>query len=332
MYAAILGGTIEMNAKELFAKSKNLTKAFRCSLVALTATSLVVGLAIFSPAIAEAATQTVTITTLGYVPSASSIAAGESISFVNGDVTVHQIVFNKKTGVTCTPNPLVLQPSASGTCTFQNPGTYSYSDPNVKSKAYTGTVVVSKTPLSVNLAISPGTARYGRTENLSGKTSDQSSGQSVQLLAQSCSQTTATVIGTATTAAGGVFSFQRQPSNKTIYSAKEKNATSNSVLSQVVPWQQLKKTSRNHFSLRVSAAATFAGKFVTFQRYNSTRKRWVNVKTVTLRANSSGVAPTVVTSAAFTSRISTRLRVRTVLGQTQAGSCYLGGVSNIIYS
>jgi plastocyanin len=321
-----------MRLRDSNTKSRTASKGLRRSFAALTATSLIMGLGFLSTGIAAAATQTVTITTLGYVPNSSSIATGDSIGFVNGDVTVHQIVFNKKTGVTCTPNPLVLQPSGSGTCTFQNPGTYSYSDPNVKSKNFSGTVVVTKTPLAVALAISPGTARYGRTENLSGTTSDQSSGQNVQLLAQSCGQTAATVIGTATTTTGGAFSFQRQPSNKTIYSVKEKNATSNSVLAQVMPWQQLKKTSRNHFSLRVSAAASFAGKYVTFQRYNASLGRWVNVKTVTLRANSSGVAPTVVSSAAFSSRIATGQRVRTVLGQAQVGACYLAGVSNVIYS
>lgn len=321
-----------MDVRELSNRTKDLSRALRRSAAALTAASLVMGLAFFSTGVASAATQTVTITTLGYVPNSSSIATGDSIGFVNGDVTVHQIVFNKKAGVTCTPNPLVLQPSATGTCTFPNPGTYSYSDPNVKSKNFMGTVVVAKTTFAVALAISPGTARYGRTENLSGKTSDQSSGQNVQLLAQSCGQASATVIGTATTTTGGVFSFQRQPSNKTVYSVKEKNAASNTVLAQVMPWQQLKKTSRHHFSLRVSAAASFAGKYVTFQRYITSVRRWVNVKTVTLRTNSSGVAPTIVSSRAFSSLIAVGQRVRTVLGQGQAGTCYLAGVSNMIYS
>lgn len=319
-----------MKLRDSTSKSKASSRGLRRSLAALTATSLVMGLAVLSTGIASGATQTVTITALGYVSNSSSIAAGDSIGFVNGDATVQQVVF-KKTGATCTPNPLVLQPSASGTCTFQNPGTYSYSDPNVKSKSFSGTVVVTKSPLAVALSIRPGTALYGRTENLSGTTSDQSSGQNVQLIAQSCGQT-ATVIGNATTTTGGAFSFQRQPSDKTVYSVKEKNATSNSVLAQVMPWQQLKKTSHNHFSLRVSAAASFAGRYVTFQRYNTSLRRWVNVKTANLRANSSGVAPTIVSSAAFISRIATGQRVRTVLGQGQAGTCYLAGVSNVTFS
>jgi plastocyanin len=319
-------------------------KMLRRALAALGATSLIMAIVFLPSAIAGAATQTVTITAHGYVPISSSIATGDSISFVNGDVSAHQIVFNAKTGVTCIPNPLVLQPTASGTCTFQSPGNYSYSDPNIKGKTFTGTVVVAKAPpvtkvppvtkapLSVALAMSPGVAVYGHAENLSGTTSDQSSGQSVLILAQSCGQTTATAVGTATTTTGGAFSFQRQPLNNTTYSVKVKNATSNSVLSQVFPWEQLKKTSLHHFSLRVSAAASFAGKYATFQRYNSSLRRWVNVKTVTLRTNSSGVTPTVVSSAAFTSTVARPQKVRTVLGAGQVGACYAPGFSNVIYS
>jgi len=56
------------------------------------------------------------------------------------------------------------------------------------------------------------------------------------------------------------------------------------------------------------------------------------VKQVVLRANSTGVAPTVVSSAAFRSTIKTRLRIRVLITQAQAGTCYLAGVSNAILS
>ncbi len=58
----------------------------------------------------------------------------------------------------------------------------------------------------------------------------------------------------------------------------------------------------------------------------------MKVKRVLLRANRTGVAPTVITSAKFRSRIKAGLRVRVVLGQTQVGSCYLAGRSNTIRS
>jgi hypothetical protein len=276
----------------------------------------------------------VTITAHGYVPNSSSIAVGDSTTFVNGDIVVHQIVFSAKTGVSCTPNPLVLQPGASGSCTFQSSGTYSYSDPNIKGKTFKGTVVVAKAPPSpsVALAMSPGVAMYRHTETLSGKISDHSSGVVVQIFAQSCGQTTATSNGSTTTTAGGAFSALRHPLNNTTYSVKVKGGTSNSVLAGVFPWQQLRKTSLHHFSILVRAATSLAGKYVIFQRYSSSLGRWVNVKTVMLRTNSSGVAPTVVSSAAFTSNIARPQKVRTFLGRPQVGACYLPGFSNTIYN
>jgi hypothetical protein len=56
----------------------------------------------------------------------------------------------------------------------------------------------------------------------------------------------------------------------------------------------------------------------------------VSVKRVLLRANSTGVAPTVVTAARFRASIKAGLRVRVVL--MQVGSCYVPGRSNSIRS
>jgi plastocyanin len=307
------------------------SRMIRRALAALGASSLIIAASFLPAAIASAATQTVTVTINGYVPMSSTIAAGDSIGFVNADITVHQIVFKQKAGLTCTPNPLVLQPTATGVCTFQNSGTYAYSDPNIKTHNFTGTVVVTKVTPSVALAVTPGVAVYGHGESLSGKTSNQSAGQNVQLFAQTCGQTKASVVGTTTTAAGGAFSFGQQPVQNTSYSVKVGNLASNAVLSQVYPLQQLTKTSLHHFLLRVSATVSFAGKFVTLQRHDSVRG-WVNVKRVTLRSNSTGVAPTVISSVSFKTTIARPQRIRTVLGQGQVGTCYAAGTSNVIYN
>ncbi len=112
------------------ANTHRVRRSFRSrSLVALVAAPAVFALTFVPNQIAGAATQTVTITAIGYVPATSTIATGDSVVFVNGDLVIHQITFKNKGGVTCTPNPLVLQPTASGKCTFQSAGSYSYSDP-----------------------------------------------------------------------------------------------------------------------------------------------------------------------------------------------------------
>ena len=89
---------------------------------------------------------------------------------------------------------------------------------------------------------------------------------------------------------------------------------------------------KHRYTVSVSAAQSFAGKLATFQRYRSTTKLWVKVKRVLLKANTTGVAPTVITSAKFRSAIRARQLVRVVLGQKQVGACYLAGRSNTIRS
>ena len=116
------------------------------------------------------------------------------------------------------------------------------------------------------------------------------------------------------------------------YTVKFKNSTSRAATIKVDPRLRLGKVARHRYMLRVFAAQSFAGKYATFQRYRLALRRWVNVKRVLLRANATGVAPTVITSVRFRSRIKAGLRVRVVLGQTQVGSCYLAGRSNTIRS
>jgi hypothetical protein len=135
-----------------------------------------------------------------------------------------------------------------------------------------------------------------------------------------------------TTTTGGAYTYQATPLMQTGYTVKFKNSTSSAATVKVQPGLKLSKVGRHRYALRVSAAQSFAGKSATFQRYRSTIKRWVNVKRVVLKANTTGVAPTVISSATFRSGLRAKLRVRVVLGQAQVGTCYLAGRSNTIRS
>src|SRR5439155_13641450 len=106
---------------------------------------LLAGIAVLALTVGSAAakTVTVTITKNGYVPSSTTIAQGDTVQFTNSDTVVHQVTFKSTTGVTCTPNPLVVQPGASGSCTFATAGKYSYSDPNTKGNTFSGTITVT---------------------------------------------------------------------------------------------------------------------------------------------------------------------------------------------
>jgi plastocyanin len=281
---------------------------------------------------ASTAGVTVKITHTGYQPTSVSITVGDSVVFSNTDTVAHTVQFKTTTGVSCTTAlPLVLAPGKSATCTFSTAGRFDFSDPTSKGSSFHGTVVVANAP-SLGLSASPHVVTYGGKVTLAGTLSSQLSGQSVQILAQQCGASAATKLATVTTTSGGAYSYQTQPLKETTYTVKFKNSSSSATTIKVHPRMRLGRIATHRYTVRVFAAQSFAGKYATFQRYRPALKRWVKVKRVLLKANSTGVAPTVVSSAKFRAHLRAHLRVRIVLGQRQVGSCYLAGKSNTIRS
>jgi plastocyanin len=293
-------------------------------LTALIAAGVVLSIS----AAAGAKTVTVAITKNGYVPSQVTIAQGDTVQWTNQDTSAHQIDLKQTNGVTCTANPLVIQPTASASCTFAQAGTFSYSDPNVKGNTYRGSITVTAPPTSIALAAKPVLLIYGGRTTLSGTVTNLPAGQSVDVDAQACGSNAATKLATFP----GTFTYTTAPVQNTVYTAKSRTTTSNAVTVKVRPQLKLTRVALHRFSLRVSATQSFAGKYAGFQRYNATLRRWVAVKTLTLKASTAGVAPTVLSTAAWRSTIKSRLRVRVVMGAAQVGGCYAPGISNTIYS
>lgn len=296
---------------------------------------LLIAVAMLSLAVvagAGAKTVTVTITKSGYVPSSVTVAQGDVVQFTNSDSVVHQITFKTTTGVTCTPSPLVVQPSASGSCTFRTSGSYAYSDPNAKGNAYRGTVVVTAAAPALSLAAKPVMVVYGGSSVLSGVLSAPKPGASVDVLAQQCGAASATKLVTVPTTTEGGYTTTVKPLMNTAYTAKDKTLASTTVNVRVRPAVKLTRLAAHRFTLRVSAGSSLAGKYASFQRYNAATLRWVPVRTVLLKSSTAGIAPTVVATAAFRSSVPAGLRVRATLPQSQVGSCYAAGTSNTIKS
>jgi plastocyanin len=290
------------------------------------------GAAADSAKTAATATQAVTISKTGYKPTSVSINTGDSVKFSNSDTVAHTVSFNATTGMSCGGAiPFAVQPGSSTSCTFSSAGRFRFSDPANKGKNFRGTVTVA-VALTSSLAVTPKAVVYGHKTALAGVVASKQAGVSLQVLAQACGASTSSPVTTVTTTTGGAFTYQAQPLNKTAYSVKSKNQTSSAATVNVMPQMRLKKIGRHRYSVRISAAQTFAGKYASFQRYRSATKRWRAVKRVLLKANTSGVAPTLVTSAAFRSSIRAKQRVRVVLGQKQVGACYIAGRSNTIRS
>lgn len=281
-------------------------------------------------AAAAATTTTVTITKAGYVPSTPKISQGDSVQFTNSDTMAHEIVFKTTTGITCAPNPLVLQPGQSGSCAFLNAGSTTFSDPNDKGNTFRGTVTVNGVADALTLVASRPSLAYGGHVTLSGVLSSHRVGENVDVFALGCGTSGSVKVATVQTTANGAFAAAVQPLLNTSYTAKVRNTTSPAAAVMVRPRFHLGKLAPHRFSHRLRASTTFAGKYSSFQRY--TGSRWVALKSVLLRSNTTGVSPTVLTTASFRSAIKVGVRVRGVIGQAQVGNCYLPAFSNTIRS
>jgi plastocyanin len=304
----------------------------RLVLLIAVASLAAAGVAADSARSAAAASKTVKITRTGYSPTSVAITVGDSVVFSNTDTVAHTVDFNSTTGVKCSSAiPLAVPAGQSASCTFSNAGNYKFSDPANKGKKFRGTITVAKAA-AVSLTAAPQSVVYGAKVTLSGKLASGQSGQSLQIEAQACGASTPTRLVTVTTGTGGAYSTQTAPLKQTAYTVKLKNASTSPVTVKVQPRLRLRKVGRHRFSLTVSAADSFAGKYANFQRYNRATRRWRGVERVLLKANTTGTAPTVLTTAKFRSSIKARLRVRVVLKQTQVGACYLAGHSNTIRS
>jgi len=289
----------------------------------LAAAGVVAGLA--RPSGTPAAT--VKITKTGYSPTAVSIIAGESVVFANSDTAAHTVKFNSTTGMHCSVAvPLVLAAGQSASCTFSTAGKFLFSDAANKGKKFKGTVTVTA-PL-VSSFRAPAKVRYGGKATVTGTLVSKQAGTSLKVLALQCGAKKTTQVATITSGTGGTFSYPAAPLMRTAYTVTSKNLSSPAATVKVVPIVRLARAGKHRYAVRISAAQSFAGKFVSFQRLRL--GHWRAVKRVLLKANSTGVAPTVVTSAKFRSRLKARVRVRVVLTQKQAGACYLAGRSNTI--
>jgi hypothetical protein len=125
-----------------------------------------------------------------------------------------------------------------------------------------------------------------------------------------------------TTTAGGHWSDVVTPTIETSYQATWKTATSGTVTVKVRPMITLTlvKLATGTFSTKVTAARSFAGKFVNVQRL--TPSGALTLKKMTLDSNS---------SATFHVRLhSGRNRLRVVMPTSQPAPGYISGMSKVL--
>jgi plastocyanin len=274
-------------------------------------------------------TVAVAITKVGFVPKQVSIQTGDAVKWTNNDTVNHQVV-SQAAGLA---SP-ILKPDDTFTFTFEKAGRFTVVDA-LDSKFPKGTVVVAQTPTGVTLSASPLAVSYGANTTASGKLASGEAGAKVEVSTQACGERSAKHLASVTTDSAGAFSLSERPARNTVFTAAFKGATSNAVTVKVRPRLSLAKVARRKFRVRLSAADSFVGHAVVFQRFSAASARWVTVRTVILRTAIPSSLPlpgTMVSSTTFKLKIKSRLRVRAVLPPGQAGACYLAAASSTIRS
>jgi hypothetical protein len=191
--------------------------------------------------------------------------------------------------------------------------------------ALTLLVVASGTaapPQAVTISASRPSIVYGKNVTLSGKVSNNKAGEKVDVLAEPFGTTSFNTLATVQTTSGGHWSDVVKPTIETSYQANWKSATSPTVTVKVRPLITLTLVngSSGSFATKVTAARSFAGKFVLVQRLTATGV--ATVKKVRLDADS---------SATFRVRLHRgRSRLRVVMPTSQTAPGYITGTSNVV--
>lgn len=275
-----------------------------------------------------AATQTVSITATGFTPKALNVNVGDTVTWTNAD-TRNRRITSKNAGFT---SP-VLAPSQTYSFTFTKAGKFDYDDSTVR-PAQRGTVNVKRAAAvatSLTAAAQPTTVTFGRATALTGKASSGRAGEKVTISAKRCKDKAFAKVGDATTTADGSWTFQTKPLDQTTYQAQWGTAKAETSVRER-PRLTIGKIAPHRYRARVYAAESFAGKSVTFQRWNATKRAWVGVRSVVLVDTGLGVDPTVISGKDFRSSIRAGKRVRIAIGQKAAGACYLANASGTIRS
>lgn len=265
-----------------------------------------------------AATKTVDITRLGFVPDRLTIDPGDTVTWTNKDSTQHQVVPDQA----AFPSSPALQANQAYSYRFVRSGTFSYRDGFARNER--GRITVRE---GVSLAATTRIVRFGGSTTLSGAVSNAQTGESVIVEAQECGKPAAARLGVVTTVANGAWSMAVKPTVNTVYQVRWKATTSAKFEVKVAPRVALVRLRAGRFSARVTATASFVGKFVVLQRYSTARRRWLTLKRVVLRTAGAPVGGAITSRAGVTSRVPRRTRLRLVLPQAQAGTCYAAGQS-----
>jgi plastocyanin len=259
--------------------------------------------------VADAATRTVNIRASGFVPASITITALDTIVWINRDTVNHQVVSDRGNFV----SP-ILRPGQRYSFRFVDAGTYRYRDALEPTER--GTIIVRGLPPAVSLGATVPILVFGAETHIQGVVNSQKAGETVAIFAQPLGQASFAQVAVVQTVANGAFDWVTKPEILTNYQVRFKTATSQPVTVQVQPRINLLPGRRGWFLARVTAARSFAGRWVYLQRRNSFGQ-WVSTRKLFLGRNSGKLFRIPATSGTY----------RIFMTVNQAGAGYLASWS-----
>jgi plastocyanin len=275
--------------------------------------------ALAAAGVAAATVLSVSITGNGFSPQTVTVTRGDPVRWSNTDTSRHRIMADDRSFSSPT-----LAPGDRYSLAFPNGGTFRYHDAfDTTSK---GIVVVNPQPQpqqpapSVGLSASRSVVVFGGSTRLSGSISSKEPGDGVTVVARRFGRAAFSPLATVTTGDGGFWSYVARPSILTTYQVRWKGTASSTATIQVRPRVTFRVLVGRRFLAKVTAARSFTGHVVNFQRRRL--GTWITVRHVRL-----GPASTAVFRAALPHGTSS---LRVVITKTHAGAGYLAGISRTI--
>jgi plastocyanin len=261
---------------------------------------------------AGADTKTVQITSSGFTPTATTITAGDTVTWHNADSANHQVVADD--GSFASP---ILKPDETYSHTFTATGKVSYHD--AFAKTHKGSVTVNAPTGGVSLSASTTTVTYGGGAHLSGAVTNQLANEPVTLTSEPYGKGVKSLSAT-TTSSDGSFSFDVTPSIQTTFQAHWRTADSNTVTIDVAPRVGFGHSGRLYVA-KVTSDLDYQGNFVWVQRHTSIG--WKSIKRIVLGSNSRAV---------FALRLPRgHSTLRLFLPSGQAGAGYVASTSRLMF-
>lgn len=270
-----------------------------------------------SAAIAE--TAGIDIGKTGFNPKDVTVEAGSAVSWKNSDTVEHSVVVAK------TACNLALKPQQSSSCPFSTAGTFAYSDPTTKDKAFAGTITVAPAvQRSVTIAATRNIAIFGDSVTLSGTTSAKKAGETVTVYARPAAEPVSRIDVTTTT--NGAWSLRVQPRIQTQYQVQYSTVESGQVVVAVRPRITFQKVGADKFLIVVLSNKSLAGSTVQLTRFvRGSGWQPLDVATLAGIARTDSIAVKTVTAP-----VPSGTKLRAVMSDDQTGPNYIDAHSNFI--